>query len=399
MFLEIVLAIILGIMTGTITGLVPGVHINLISAIVLSSSLFLSNLISPIILMIFIVSMAITHTFLDFIPSIYLGAPDPDSVLSILPGHDFLLKGKAHSAILYTLYGSLLALPIILIFTPIFIFFLPPIYEHIKTVIPIILILASIFLIFQEKNSKVWAVMIFLLSGFLGISTLNLHLQQPLLPLLTGLFGGSSLISSIIKKQKIPKQQLVKIKITKKQLSRTIYSASLSAPIFSFLPALGANQSAIISSQIIKNPSQEEFLILLGIINTVIMALSFITLQTISYSRTGAAIAIHQITESLSKEHIILILLTVIVSGIISFFLGKQISKIFAHNLVKINYKKVSITILAFLTITTIYFSGIIGLLVFITSNFLGLFVILLGVKRTYLMGCLMIPTVIFYLL
>ena len=54
--------------------------------------------------------MAITHTFIDFIPSIFLGAPDEDSVLSILPGHKLLLKGYAYTGIILTLYGSATAL-------------------------------------------------------------------------------------------------------------------------------------------------------------------------------------------------------------------------------------------------------------------------------------------------
>ncbi|MBU0957383.1 MAG: tripartite tricarboxylate transporter permease [Nanoarchaeota archaeon] len=399
MLIELIIAIILGIIAGTITGLIPGIHINLISIIILSLSLSLLTIVSPIILVIFIVSMAITHTFLDFIPSIYLGAPDPDSALSILPGHEFLLKGKAHSAILYTLTGSLTALPIILIFTPIFIIFLPQIYPHIKNVIPIILIIASLFLISQEKTSKFYAISIFLLSGFLGITTLNLHLNQPLLPLLTGLFGGSSLISSILRKQKVPEQKIEKISITKRQITRTAFSAALSAPLFSFLPALGANQSAIISSSIIKKPTQKEFLILLGIINTVVMALSFITLQTISYSRTGAAISVKQIIENLTTTHLIYILITIIITSFIAFFIGIHISKFFSKNITKFNYTKLSITILIFLIIITTIFSGFIGLLIFITSTFLGLATILIGIKRTYLMGCLIIPTILLYIL
>ena len=33
-------------------------------------------------------------TFIDFIPSIFLGCPDTDTELSILPGHELLKKGE-----------------------------------------------------------------------------------------------------------------------------------------------------------------------------------------------------------------------------------------------------------------------------------------------------------------
>ena len=72
MLLELFLAITLGIIFGTITGLIPGIHINLIGAILIPLSATFLGLTTPIILVIFIVSMALTHSFIDFIPSVFL---------------------------------------------------------------------------------------------------------------------------------------------------------------------------------------------------------------------------------------------------------------------------------------------------------------------------------------
>ena len=82
-----ILAFFIGILAGIFTGLFPGIHVNLVSVFLISISPSLLKYTSPISLAIFIVSMSITHSFLDFIPSIFLGAPDEDSFLSILPGH------------------------------------------------------------------------------------------------------------------------------------------------------------------------------------------------------------------------------------------------------------------------------------------------------------------------
>src|SRR3989344_2969649 len=115
------LALLLGILAGIITGLLPGIHINLVSAFLVASSAFLLAFLSPVSIIIFIVAMTITHTFLDFIPSVFLGAPDDDSVLAVLPGHEMLLKGKGHEAIILTLYGGIIGIILILIFTQFFI--------------------------------------------------------------------------------------------------------------------------------------------------------------------------------------------------------------------------------------------------------------------------------------
>ncbi len=127
----LILALILGIIAGTITGLIPGIHINLVAVLLLSFSAFFLSYVSPLVLVVFIASMAICHSFLDFIPSIFLGAPDEDTVLSILPGHEMLIKGKAYEAIILTLYGSLAAIILTLFLTPIFIYLLPIIYDDI----------------------------------------------------------------------------------------------------------------------------------------------------------------------------------------------------------------------------------------------------------------------------
>ena len=92
MIIEVFISIIIGTLLGVITGLIPGIHINLIAVLALTSFPILSNYFSTISIIIVLISMAVAHTFLDFIPSVYLGAPNPDTALSILPAHRLLLE-------------------------------------------------------------------------------------------------------------------------------------------------------------------------------------------------------------------------------------------------------------------------------------------------------------------
>jgi len=408
MILYIILALILGILAGTITGLFPGIHINLIAILLLSISSTLLNITSPLTLIIFITAMAITHTFLDFIPSIFLGAPDEDSILSILPGHKLLLMGRAYYAVILTLYGSLAGLLIIFLLLPIFIFILPPFYQYIQNIIWLILLIASGYLIFfteKEWKFKLWALIIFLLAGFLGIASLNLNLKEPLLPLLTGLFGASNLLISIKNKVKIPKQKITSIRnigLNKKSIAKASFASMIASPLTAFLPGLGAAQAAVIGSEVVgdyKKIEQKEFLFLLGAINTIVMGLSFITLYSIQKTRTGAAVAISKLIPELSTTNLIYILATIFIAGIISFFLAILISKQIAKHIHKFDYSKISIIIVAILTIITLIFTGFLGLLVFLTATSLGIATILLGIRRMHLMGALLVPTILFYLI
>jgi len=310
MLIEIILALVLGVLAGTITGLIPGIHINLIGILLVSLSATI--FIDPTYVVTFIVAMAITHSFIDFIPSIFLGCPDTDTELSVLPGHQLLKKGQGYAAILLTNKGSLAAIfALMLIAFPATIL-ITKTYDTIKDLIPFFLILISMTLILLEKR-KIKALIVFLLTGFLGLCVLNSELNQPLLPLLTGLFGSSMIITSIKNKTQIPKQKIIN---PKANLKKPLLGALIASPLCSFLPGLGSGQAAVIGNTITKN-NQKNFLVLLGATNTLVMGFSFISLYVLSKTRTGAAVAIKEIIQNISWQLLIVILTTALITGII----------------------------------------------------------------------------------
>ena len=93
-----------------------------------------------------LISMAVSHTFLDFITYVYLGAPNPDTALSILPAHRLLLEGKGHEAVQLATIGSLFGLIITILMTPLLVISVAKFYPIINLFIPYILGLASLFL-------------------------------------------------------------------------------------------------------------------------------------------------------------------------------------------------------------------------------------------------------------
>lgn len=398
MLIELLIAISLGILIGTFTGLSPGIHINLVAAFLVSISAALLTITSPITLVIFIVSMGITHTFIDFIPSIFLGAPEEDTALSVLPGHQLLIEGKGYEAVKLSAYGSLFSTLTIILILPIFLFVLPKIQNLLQIIIPIFLILSSGYIFYTEKN-RIAAIIVFLLSGFLGISVLNsnLNLTEPLLPLFTGLFGISSLIVSIKSKTKIPPQE-TKIKINKKDLIQPLFASFVIAPLCSIIPGIGSSQAAVISSTLIES-TNKRFLVLLGAASTTVLGLSFIVLYSLNKSRSGLAVMIEKLMPEISSLNLGIIILTIVISSLIAFFLAIYIGKLFAKNINKINYTKLSIYIILFLNFIVLIFSGLYGFLILIVSTLLGLYCIISGVKRINLMACLILPTILIYLL
>lgn len=399
MLVEIILALLVGVLAGTITGLSPGIHINLVASILVGSLAFF-HFIPLIALVVFIVAMSITHTFLDFIPSIYLGAPEEDSFLSILPGHRMLNEGKAHEAFVITIYGSLTALIIILLFTPLFVLFLPGIFEIARTIMPFILIFISLYLIFREENFTL-SIITFLLAGFLGYLTFNLPVKEPLMPLLSGLFGLSGLLISMKSNSKIPKQEIPpikKIKLRKKEFFKALGAILISSPLCSFLPGIGSGHAATIGSEIIPQ-NNKGFLFLVGATNTIIMGLSFVTVYAIDKARSGSAAAVSDILQTITSSNLITILITIVISGAIAAIIGINLSKLFSKYVMKINYFYLTLFTMAILLAVNLYFSNWLGILVLIIATSLGAFTIASNSRRINLMGALIIPAILYYLL
>lgn len=393
MLIEIILALVLGIASGIITGLIPGIHINLVGTFIISLSASLLFSVNPLYLVFFIVAMAITHTFVDFIPSVFLGCPDTDTELSVLPGHELLRKGHGYEAVILTCYGSIAAIFLLILISFPSVLLLQKFYDLISKFVPYFLI-GIIFLLVCLEKKKLSALFVLTLTGMLGLIVLNLPTEEPLLPLLTGLFGSSMLVISIKNKIQIPEQKTQKPKI---KIFKPLLGAIVAAPFCSLLPGLGSGQAAIIGNTISKT-DRKGFLVLLGATNTLVMGFSFISLYAVSKTRTGAAVAIQEIIGTISPKILIFIFIIMILSGIISFFLTKGLAKIFSQKIPKINYTLVSWIALISLSVLITIISGFLGLLIFLVSTFTGLYCISLGVKRTNMMGCLLIPTIIYYL-
>ena len=397
MFLYYIFAIFLGIFAGIFTGLLPGIHINLVALLLLSSSQLLLNYFSPLILVVFIVAMTITHNFLDFIPGIFLGAPNTETALSVLPGHEMLMKGKGYGACRLAALGCFIGAMLLLLLTPVFIVILPGIYEYARDFMALILITASLFLFLNEKK-KFYAFFIFMLSGVLGIAVLNLPLKQPLFPLLTGLFGTSMLVKSVSDRVVIPKQDFEKLKIGRKELEKIIPSGIIASSLCSFLPGLGASQAAVIGSETSGKLSQKGFLVLLGMISVLVSGLNFVAIYAIQKPRSGVAVAASQIINDLSLNQLYLLIISAVIAGSLAFIISDYSARIFAKNISRINYSKLSVFLLALLSFMSIAFSGWLGLIILITSTSIGLIASYWNVRKMHLMGCLMIPVILYFI-
>ena len=403
MLLEILIAIFLGCIIGVATGITPGLHINLVSLILLSISPFLLRYTNLIAVASFIIAMSITHTFTDFISATYLGAPSDDTALAVLPAHRLLLDGKGHEAIRLTTIGSLLCLIFTILISPLLIFAVPIIFNMLKNYIGWLLIALVAFMILREKGAdkKFWALATVMFSGILGMIVLNMpNLKDPLLPMLSGLFGASILLMSLSQKTVLPTQRTTEhVKVKIKDTAKSVGSGVFSGSLVSIFPGLGPAQAAVLASQIVGEISTFSYLIMVGGINTVSMVVSLVTLFTIDKARNGSIIAVQQLIKNIDVNTLILFLSVALIAGGIATFLTMYVSKIFSSIMNRINYSLLSIAIILFIAIMVFCFSGFLGLLILMIATAVGLLPNIVNVSRSNSMACLLIPIILINIL
>lgn len=399
---DIIIMALAGVICGVFTGIIPGIHPNTLVGITISSLYILFLFFQPYTVAVFIITMGITHTFLSFIPSVFLGAPDETStILSVLPGHKMLLEGRGYEAVYLTILGGIGVILLLIITLPLTIFILPLFYGLVKMYIPYILICVLFVMIWSEKKvgKMVKAVFITVLSGMFGILVFNTPISfkvDVLLPLFTGMFGLSTLIISIAYNSKMPKQIVESINVKTWFWLKSVVKGFLSGMIVGILPGIGPSQAAVVTHQFGRKDVRE-FLIALGGINTITTMFSLMALYLINKPRSGLAIGVQKIMVNFGFYDFLMLLSASIFATGLAVIITIKFARYFSILIQKVDYKKISYCIIIFLVGMTGLMSGEIGLLILFTSTAIGLLPPLFGIKRTHGMGVLIIPIILWF--
>ncbi len=389
----LLLSILIGVMAGVFTGLIPGVHINLVAAILLTLSPVLAEHTSLLNIAVLIISMSITHNFIDMIPAIFLGAPDDSTALGVLPGHRYLLQGNGMMAVKLTVIGGLLGtLFVLLLFIP-SMWLLSLISETASKFVFWIILGLVIFSVLKD-NKPFLAGIVFLLTGFLGLLVFRIPLDEPLLPMLSGLFGIATLLYSINEENTIPKQK--EIDETQADWGKAV-SGTVRGGIGAFLTALLPGISTALAAAVVSRGSKmgdHGFMVLLGSLGSAGFVLSLAAWLSIEKARNGAmAVAVELVRVGLKEAWILAGVMLIATGGasLLTLLLGKSAAKI----LPKIPYKQTCIGVIVFVVGIVAFRTGWLGLIVLLTSTALGLLPAALKTARVQAMGCLLLPILV----
>ncbi len=392
--MEILLFVLLGIVLGILFGLIPGLHPNMVILLV---PLIAQINIAPLPLIAFVVSLGVSNTFLDFIPSMLLGAAEAGKELAVLPSHKMLLAGSGYDAIKLAVVGGLGSIIFVAVSLPAIIFAIPNVYNASRPFTYALLVFIILIMVLSENTTKarLSAAVCFVLAGMIGITSASLPIDRNLVlfPILSGLFGVSMLVLSSNQKIKLPKRRK-EIRVSGRLQRRSITFGSLGGIISGLLPGVGSSEIASLAS-IDKN--EKSFIMTLGAITISNTLLSIMALWLIQKSRSGIATVLDQLVTIGFNEFLFIVAVALFVSGI-SAIITLRLTKKSLDIIEKVINGAISKVVVAFIFAMTIIFTGIYGLLLLFTCTMLGIFTNLCGVRRSVLMGVLILPTILFYL-
>lgn len=400
----------MGIVCGAITGVIPGIHVNTVGAFVFASSTYLLNTFSADFLGVFLISMSISHSMIDFLPSMFLGVPEEGTVLSILPGHYLMIQGRGREAVRLVTIGGFGSLIVTVILLPFFILFLPPIYDIIKPYIALILSTAVIYMILRLNRdiySMMWSSVLFLFSGIMGWVLLNSSIspEVSLLTIFSGLFGVSTLLYSLSQNTVLPSQEEICEINIKKNILRGIFAGGIAGSILGFLPGMGPAQGTILAQELSGSgdigENREGFLVAMSGVNVSDALFSLMAIYLIGNPRSGIAVFVDKMIQNFDLNYLLLFIFVSITAVSLSIFLCLKIGDCMIGHINNIDYSKLSIAVIVFMSVLIILFSVIENsdiiyiLLVYVTSISLGLIPHYVGVNKSNLMGVLIIPAIV----
>jgi TctA family transporter len=513
LLLAVLYVSLLGAGLGSLTGLAPGLHVNTLALILVSSSPALLPVLeeasallgagresAPLLLVAMIVSAAVAHSFLDLLPSIFLGAPEEGTALSMMPGHRMLLEGKGLEAAKCSAYGGLVgAAAAVAACMPLSMVLGPPLnlFPVLDAITPAVIVFALVTLVLSERGRRLeasviarkaspagvvvsvvrpvpvdgqkismsgtvergrtgalflrtstgrwrlrrcrrlrgtvrvegrWrvrrsargerslAVMLLILSGLLGITCTQARLplsgvfegmdQSILFPLLTGLFGLPSIISSLGSASVPPQDDEAKYDGDLAAGLRGAFSGAL----VGWFPGISSTTGVIVASALDRDRGRSDgatrsYLAMVSAVGTSSTVLGLLALALAFKGRSGAMLAAKEVLGvdgasliSPPSPWFPLLLVSVLVSAAVSYRLTITLGRWFARSAAGADLRLLNRGILVLLIALVLVFCGLPGLIVLGVSTLLGLLPPRLGVGRVHLVGCLLLPSALSFL-
>jgi len=396
--IEIAIGVLFGVLLGTASGLVPGVHANTLAGILLGAQAILLAVLGPLALAGALFAALITHTFVECVPSTFLGIPDADTSLAVLPAHALCLEGNGEEAVRIAALGSACAIVIAVPLSVLCFVFLPALQPYFDWGIGI-LIIAVIGYMIVMSESPGWALAIFAVSGLLGTFALRYDFlcwhtiggtTAVLMPLLAGLFGISVLL--VAAQGKLPAQQFRGLRVENKTVVKSSVLGTLAGIAVGWLPGLStATANGALASVIGYEKDRRAYILATSAANTANAFIGLAALYALSRTRNGVMVALAELPLPSMSELMVIGVLAACLAYVVTISLSRS-----AGWLNGINGTLLNRAVILFVVGLCILLTGPFGIFILVLATVLGLVPHMINVSRVYCMGAIMVPVILY---
>jgi putative membrane protein len=339
----------------------------------------------------------ITHTFVDAIPTTFLGIPDVDTSLAVLPAHALCLDGRGEEAVRIAALGSACAIIIAVPVSVVCFVVLPAFQPYFDWWIGILLI-AVMGSMIVKSDAPGWALAVFGISGLLG--TFALHYSwlawhtigggsAILMPLLSGLFGISILLMA--SRGAIPRQQFEGIDLGERKIVTCSVLGTAAGIAVGWLPGLStASANAVLASFIGYEKDRRGYIIATNAANTANAFIGLAALFALSRMRNGVMAALAE----LPPQSMSALMAAGVLAAVFAYLITVYLSR-YAMLLNGLDSSMLNRGVIVFIVILCIVLTGPFGLLILLLATATGLVPRFINLPAVYCMGSIMVPVML----
>ena len=387
-------AVLAGVALGTMSGLTPGVHANTFALALAAVAPSVPG--PPTLVGATMLAAGTTHTFLDVVPALALGVPDPAMAASALPGHRLVLAGRGREAVRLSALGSgiavTLAVPLAIPLT----LAMQRAYPLVRAHLSLLLAAVALGLVATERTPRgtVGSALTLVASGALGLATLDRSPSAPLAvggmlaPLFAGLFGAPVLIESL-GGGGVPPQDDAALALSRREVGRLALLGTVAGAVVGYVPGVSAAIASAAALSALSGSGPRAFVVATSGVNTATAVFALFALVALGSPRTGVLVAM---TDAGVPLDLPILLASVGLAALLAATLVPLLGDRYLAWARRADQDRLAVSVLCLLVCLSFLFAGVVGVATFAAAALVGSIPATFGARRATCMGVLLVP-------
>ncbi|MFB6269379.1 MAG: tripartite tricarboxylate transporter permease [Halobacterium sp.] len=387
-------AIAFGVCLGTCSGLVPGLHVNSLALLLAAAAPAVPG--PPHLVGAALLAAGVTHSFLDVVPTLALGVPDPAMAVSALPGHRLVMVGRGREALRVSALGSGVAVLVAFVLgvpvTAAARRVAPFVYDHLT--VAVAALVAGLLAREATWRARLGGLLAVTASGALGVVALPMNATglaptgDVLAPLFAGLFGAPVLLAAY-RGAGVPEQDDAVVADGPRSVLGPGFAGSLAGAVVAYVPGVSGAIATVFAVEATQADGDRAFVAALSGVNTANTVFALFALFALGEPRTGLLVAFER--ASLPRT-LPLLLASVALAACAGALLVPVLGDRYFGLVRAVNHRRLTVGVCALLVVLAWVFAGFLGVGLLAVATLVGLVPPHFGARRVHLMGVLLVP-------